>query len=163
LSGRYDRSIFNCGIEPLDFYLKNQAGQDIRRNLTSVFVLLKDNERIVGYYALSQSALTVEKLPEHTARKLPRKREVACTLLGRLAVDLHFQSLGFGRLLLCHALNKALAISREIASFAVIVDVKDDKAKSFYLKHNFLELEDMPYRLFIPIKGLEQNLKILTP
>ena len=160
LSAKHDRSVFECGVEALDYYLKNQAGQDIRRNLSSVFVLLKDDERIVGYYTLSQSALTVEKFPKSVAGKLP-KRDVACTLLGRLAVDLHFKGMGFGRLLLFHALKKAVDTSQDIASFAVIVDAKDEEAKSFYLKYDFLELEDAPLRMFIPIKGLTQKMNFL--
>jgi len=36
----------------------------------------------------------------------------------------------------------------------------DEKAKRFYQKHDFLSLKDMPLRLYIPMKGLEQKLKL---
>ncbi|GHS94559.1 N-acetyltransferase [Synergistales bacterium] len=155
LTKEHDRAGFECGVPELDFYLKNQAGQDMRRNLSSVIVLLEDDKTIVGYYTLSQNAITAQELPENVAKKLPAQRPVSCTLLGRLAVDVHHQGQGIGRILLFHALRKAAVISKEIAAFAVIVDAKDLQAKKFYEKYNFLELQHEPLRLFIPIRMLK--------
>ena len=132
----------------------------MKRNLSSVFVLGDEGGHIIGYYAISQYSLTVEELPEQAGKKLPSKRRIACTLLGRLAVDKRYRGQGYGEELLFHALNKALIISKEIASFAVIVEAKDDKAKRFYEKYDFISLKDMPFRLYIPMKGLEQKLKL---
>jgi GNAT superfamily N-acetyltransferase len=159
LNAGHDRVNFESGVPELDEYLKTQANQDVKRNLSSVFVLSDENGQIVGYYAISQHSLTVEELPEHASKKLPPKRKVACTLLGRLAVDRRYQGQGYGEILLFHALNKAFAISKEIASFAVIVDAKDENAKRFYQKYDFLSLKDMPLRLYLPMKGLEQKLR----
>ena len=159
LNAGHDKANFESGVPELDEYLKIQANQDVKRNLSSVFVLGDENGHIIGYYAISQHSLTVEELPEQTSKKLPSKRKVACTLLGRLAVDKRYRGQGYGEKLLFHALNKALAISKEIASFAVIVDAKDENAKRFYQKYDFLSLKDMPLRLYIPMKGLEQKLK----
>ena len=159
LNTNHDKVNFESGVHELDEYLKTQASQDVKRNLSSIFVLGDENGRIVGYYAISQYSLAVEELPEQASKRLPPKRKIACTLLGRLAVDRRFRGQGYGEELLFHALNKALAISKEIASFAVIVDAKDEKAKHFYQKYDFLGLKDMPLRLYIPMKGLEQKLK----
>jgi len=160
LNANHDKTNFDSGVPELDDYLKTHASQDVKRNLSSVFVLGDESGHIVGYYTLSQFSLTVEGLPEQSSKKLPPKRKVACTLLGRLAVDRRHQGQGYGEALLFHALNKALAVSKEIASFAVIVDAKDDRAKCFYEKYDFLSLKDMPLRLYIPMKGLEQKLKL---
>ena len=160
LNAAHDKANFESGVTELDEYLKTQASQDVKRNLSSVFVLGNESGNIIGYYAISQYSLTVEELPEITGKKLPSKRKVACTLLGRLAVDRRYQGQGYGKELLFHALNKALVISKEIASFAVIVDAKDEKAKHFYQKYDFLSLNDTPFRLYIPMKGLEQKLKL---
>ena len=157
LNASHDKLGFESGVKELDVYLKTQATQDVKRNLSSIFVLGDENGHIIGYYAISQYSLTVEELPEQAGKKLPLKRRVACTLLGRLAVDKRYQGQGYGEALLFHALNKALVISKEIASFAVIVDAKDEKARRFYQKYDFMNLKDMPFRLYIPIKGLEQK------
>ena len=58
------------------------------------------------------------------------------TLLGRLAVDRRRQGKGYGRFLLADALYRAAR--SEIASFAVIVDPKDDNARRFYERESFL-------------------------
>jgi GNAT superfamily N-acetyltransferase len=164
LNDQHDRAGFSSGVPDLDNYFKANAGQDARRNLSSVFVLTEDEKsKIIGYYTLSQYSLTVDEFPANVSKKLPQKRKVACTLLGRLAVDWHYQKLGYGRVLLFHAIIKAIAVSKEIASFAVIVDAKDETAKRFYQKYDFESLEDAQLRLFITIKGMEQKLKLWKP
>ena len=159
LNAGHDKINFDSGVPELDRYLKIQANQDMKRHLSSVFVLGDESGHIIGYYAISQYSLTLDEFPEQVSKKLPIKRKIACTLLGRLAVDRRYRGRGYGEELLFHALNKALAISKEIASFAVIVDAKNEEAKRFYEKYDFLSLKDMPLRLFIPMKGLEQKLK----
>jgi GNAT superfamily N-acetyltransferase len=161
LNDQHDRAGFSSGVPDLDNYFKANAGQDARRNLSSVFVLSgEDKTEIIGYYTLSQHSLTADEFPVNVSKKLPQKRKVACTLLGRLAVDWHYQRLGYGRVLLFHALKKTIAVSKDIASFAVIVDAKNENAKRFYQKYDFENLDDAPLRLFITVKGLEQKLKL---
>ena len=156
LDARHDKVSFESGAPELDSYLKNQAGQDIRRYLTSIFVLTEDTRRIVGYYAISQASLAVDEFPDNVGKKLPPKRSVPCTLLGRLAVDLRYRGQGYGRALLFHALKKAAMISLDVASYAVIVDAIDMQAKEFYKRHSFLELKNQPMRLFMPIRGIRE-------
>ena len=158
LNASYDKVNFESGVPELDEYLKTQASQDMKRSLSSIFVLGDESGRIVGYYAISQYSLTVEELPEQASKKLPPKRKVACTLLGRLAVDRRYQGQRYGEKLLFHALNKALAISKEIASFAVIVDAKNEEAKRFYQKYDFLSLKDMPLRLYIILASSDMGM-----
>jgi GNAT superfamily N-acetyltransferase len=156
LDGEHDRKRFQSGQPALDFYLQHQAHQDIKRNLSSVFVLATAKKEIIGFYAISQSSLIVEELPEQIAKKLPPKRSVPCTLLGRLAVDERYQGKGYGRDLLFYALKKSAEINEHIASFAVIVDAKDENAKRFYQKYGFIEFVKLPMRLFIPMKAVGQ-------
>jgi len=42
----------------------------------------------------------------------------------------------------------------EIASFAVIVDAKDDAARRFYERESFLPFPDQPQRLFRPMADI---------
>ncbi len=72
--------------------------------------------------------------------KLPRYPVIGATLIGRLARDLSFRGQGIGELLLVDALKMALAMSRKIASAAVMVDAKDDKAHRFYTEFGFIGL-----------------------
>ena len=122
---RHDREGFSCGVEPLDKYLKEQAGQDARRRVAAPFVLFESNGAVVvGYYTLSALGIDVGTWPEDVARRLPRYPVVPVALLGRFAVDTRLQGRGMGEYLLLDALRRALEASREVASIAVVVDAK---------------------------------------
>lgn len=150
LSPRHDRENFECGVRELDLYLRAYSGQDVRRNLSSVHVFTSDGEKIIGFYTLSQFSVIADEFPPNIANKLPSKRSVPCTLLGRLAVDKNYAGRGFGRVLLFDAMRKTVSASKNISSFALIVDAKDDAAKRFYVKYGFREFKDSPLRLFAP-------------
>ena len=156
LGKEHNKASFESGTKELDDYLQTQASQDIKRFLTSVIVLTGGGDQIIGYYTLSQACMTVEHFPSNVGKKLPRKRNVPCTLLGRLAVDYRYKGQGYGRALLHHALTKAALISNDVASYCVIVDAKDARAKDFYVRHGFIELVNQPLRLFIPLKGVRE-------
>lgn len=149
LASNHDRSGFESGVEPLDRYLRTQASQDARKNMAAPFVLLLADGTIAGYYTLSSTSVLLVELPGTTVRKLPKYPLVPATLLGRLAVDRRQQGRGFGRFLLADALHRA-AMS-EIASFAVIVEAKDENARRYYVRESFLPFPDQPMKLFRPM------------
>lgn len=94
------------------------------------------------------------ELPERTTRKLPKYPLVPTTLLGRLAVDRRQQVKGYGRFLLADALYRAA--QSEIASFAVIVDAKDESARRFYERESLLPFPDQPMKLFRPMADIRR-------
>ncbi|WP_244564676.1 GNAT family N-acetyltransferase [Rhizobium sullae] len=79
---------------------------------------------------------------------------IPVTLLGRLAVDRRQQGKGYGRFLLADALFRA--VRSEIASFAVIVDAKDENARRFYERESFLQFPDQPLKLFRPMADVAE-------
>lgn len=146
LGPQHDRAAFESGVEPLDRYFRTQAGQDARKNLAAPFVLMLPDGTIGGYYTLSATSVNLSELPAQISRKLPRYPLVPATLLGRLAVDRRHQGKSYGRFLLADALFRS--VRSEIASFAVIVDAKDENARRFYERESFLPFPDQPLRLF---------------
>jgi len=157
LGAQHDRSGFESGVEPLDRYFQAQAGQDARKKMAAPFVLMLKDGSIAGYYTLSSMAIRLPELPPTIVRKLPRYPSIPATLLGRLAVDRHHQGKGYGRFLLADALCRA--VRSEIASFAVIVDAKDENAKRFYERESFLPFPDQPLKLFRPMSNIEALFK----
>lgn len=146
LSDSHDRRSFDCGVEPLDRYFHNQAGQDHRRHIAACFVLPDtERSRIAGYYTLSSFSIMGDALPDALQKKLPKYGQIPCTLLGRLAVDREYQAAGLGKHLLVDALKRALDHSAEIASWAVIVDAKNE-AEAF-----FIALPSASQRFFLPM------------
>lgn len=157
LGSQHDRTQFESGVEPLDRYFRTQAGQDARKKMAAPFVLVLHDGSVAGYYTLSSTAVRLPELPAAAVRKLPRYPLIPATLLGRLAVDQRFQGKGYGRFLLADALHRA--VRSEIASFAVIVDAKDESAKRFYERESFLSFPDQPMKLFRPMADIEALFK----
>lgn len=122
--------------------------------MAAPFVLVLPDGTIAGYYTLSSTSVHLAELPEQTVRKLPKYPVVPATLLGRLAVDRRQQRKGYGRFLLADALYRAAR--NEIASFAVIVDAKDDNARRFYERESFLPFLDQPMKLFRPMADIRK-------
>jgi GNAT superfamily N-acetyltransferase len=122
--------------------------------MAAPFVLVLLDGTIAGYYTLSATSVQLGELPAQTVRKLPRYPLVPATLLGRLAVDRRHQGKGYGRFLLGDALHRAAR--SEIASFAVIVDAKDESARRFYERESFLPFPDQPMKLFRPMTDVRR-------
>ncbi|HEX4810854.1 MAG TPA: GNAT family N-acetyltransferase [Bryobacteraceae bacterium] len=160
LSAKHDklRAAFSCGVEPLDRYLKQQARQDARRRVAAPYVLVSEDDRIAGYYTLSSDNFRADDLPPELVKqlKLPRYPVIGATLIGRLARDLSFRGWGVGELLLIDAVKIALAMSRKIASAAVVVDAKDDRAHRFYSEFGFIAFPETVNRLFLPMRTIEE-------
>ena len=157
LDDSHDRRSFSCGVEPLDRYFHLQAGQDQRRHIAVCFVLPDPTRsRIAGYYTLSAFSVVGQALPAALQKKLPKYGQIPCTLLGRLAVDREYRCRGLGKHLLVDALRRALAHSAAVASWAVVVDVKDDAARAFYERYGFISLPDAPRRLFLPMATIAE-------
>jgi predicted GNAT family N-acyltransferase len=160
LSSRHDRAAFSCGVEPLDRYLQKQAGQDVSKRVAAVFILTPDGKTIAGYYTLSAHTINLPDLPEDVAKKLPRYPHVPATLLGRLAVSTNSRGQGIGQLLLLDAFHRVLASTREVASAMILVDAKDETARNFYLRHEFIPLPLQPNRLFYLVNEIKKLLEI---
>ena len=159
LGRQHDRTAFRCGAEVLDRYLKQQARQDADKRVAAPFVAVNPPaRRVLGFYTLSASVLTLGDLPDELIRKLPRYPQLPVTLLGRLAVDESTKGKGLGEHLLLDALQRSLAHAEQIAAMAVVVDAKDESAAAFYRHFGFLTLQAQPSRLFVPMRLVAQLL-----
>jgi uncharacterized protein (DUF1778 family) len=128
LGGHHDRAGFSSGVEALDRYFRTQAGQDARRRIASCFVLVRPPDlHPAGYYTISATSIALADLPPDIAKRLPQYPTVPATLMGRLAIDVRYRGQKLGELLLFDAFARALR--SEIASFAFIVDAKDEAAR----------------------------------
>lgn len=164
LNTTHDRTDFHCGIEALDHYINKQAGQDIKRRISRVFVAtLPDNpKKIMGYYSLSTLSIELSQLPENLARKLP-KHQVPAALIGRLAVSNIAQGNGIGKMLLVNAIKRTLSVSDQIAIYAMVVYAINDKAEGFYEQFGFARLSGDSRKLFLPLKPIgAPQLPVLT-
>jgi GNAT superfamily N-acetyltransferase len=157
LGSHHVRSEFDCGEPSLSAWLEHQASQFISRDLAKVYVLLRgDDPRVWGYYSISTSQVRPEELPPQHAKGLPKKMGVPAALIGKLALDKSLQGQRMGSALLYDALRKIRDLSDVIGIRAAVVDAIDQRARDFYLRHEFIEFPEQPGRLFIPLSALRR-------
>jgi hypothetical protein len=159
LAAHHDRLEFGCGVPELDEYLRQRAGQDMRRRVAAVFVLVPASQpqRIAGFYTLSSACVVLGALPPAIAKRLPRYPNVPAVLIGRLARDVRFP--GVGKLLLFDALARTLRHTDEVAAAVVLVDAKSDDARDFYARFGFVPIAQNPERMFLPMSTVQELLK----
>lgn len=133
------RADFDCGVESLDRYFREQVGQDIRRRVTACYVAVEaETQCIAGYYTLAASGVPLADMPDSLIKRLPRYPLVPVARMGRLAVDLRFRGSKLGAALLWDAATRAAR--SEMAVLGLVVDAKDATAEAFYRYHGFIAL-----------------------
>lgn len=155
LSTSHDRKTFSCSVPALDTYIRQQARQDIKRRISRVFVARSHDQprTILGFCSLSSLSIDLAALPDAIYRKLPR-HPIPAALLGRLAVNENARGAGIGKMLLMDAITRTIAVSAEIAIYALIVDALDAEATRFYQQYGFRPLSQNNQRLFLPLKSI---------
>ena len=157
LASSHDRSTFASGEARLDRYFQTQATQDIRRRIANCFVAVEIvTGQVAAYYTIASASVPTPDLPPDEAKRLPRYPTMPAVRIGRLAVDLRYQGFGLGKALLADAALKAMTAAP--ASFALLVDAKDDQAMKFYKHHGFRQLGGLPRVLFLPLATAEKIL-----
>jgi predicted GNAT family N-acyltransferase len=131
----------------------------VEKRLAAVFVLTPDGETVAGYYSLSQFSVQAERIPDEIRRKLTRYREIPVTLIGRLARSTTFRGQGVGELLLMDALRRCHVHAKEVGSWAVLVEGKDEHPVAFYKKYGFLQIQGQANRLFLPMETIGKLLR----
>ena len=72
-------------------------------------------------------------------------------VLGRPAVDLGFQKLGVGPMLLMHALERTQEVAKVAGIRALLVHAKDEEAAEFYKRFGFAESPLDPLMLMVRV------------
>lgn len=157
LNKSHDRLSFDCGEEALNRYFQAQATQDSRRRIANCFVAIDtESGHVAGYYTLSSASIPTPDLPDNITSRLPRYPSVRAVRISRLAVDKQFQGHGLGKALLADAALKT--ISATPASFALLVDAKNEQAVKFYQHYGFRLLSNTLNILFLPLETAEKCL-----
>jgi len=153
----HQREGFACGEAVLDEFLKTRARKHREQNISSTFVAVPPGGSVVaGYYTLAERMLLFEDMPTALVKRPPR-HPIPSVLIGRLAVDMAHQGNGVGKILLVDALRTCVAAADLIGIFAVVVDAKNERAKSWYQRHGFSSLPSRPMQLFILIDALRSR------
>lgn len=155
----YDYSGFNSGEPSLNDFLLNRLARQHGEHILRGYLLLTRDPipKVMGYYTLSGSCFARNTLPSNTQqRKIPYSDAPSVTL-GRLAIDESIQRQGYGAILVAHAMKVVYQASLAVGIYGLFVDAKNEKAKRFYEKLDFIPLKgDNANSLFYPTKGIEK-------
>lgn len=149
---RHDRAAFRCGVPALDDYLQKYAAQQNAKGISTVFVLVDHAapSKILGFYTLSAAQVGVQQLSDAERKKLPRY-PVPCFRMGRLARHIENHGDGLGEILIGCAVDRCLHARSLVGAYALLVDAKNEKAKSFYERYGFIPCADEPMTLYLPL------------
>ncbi len=152
LADGHDRRRFSCGVEALDRWFHEQAGQSHRKRRTTVWVATDPAEPAIpiGYYSLAPFHLAFEQSPADLRRRLP-KEPLPVVLIARLATATAVRGKGLGGLLLIDAVKRSHRASLQVPTHGVVVHAKGDRAAAFYRHHGFLPFADDALHLYLPM------------
>jgi len=157
LGDGHDRAAFRCGDNALDRYFQTQVTQDIRRHITSCFVVLETaTSQVAAWYTLSAASIPLVDLPPDEAKRLPRYPTLPAVRIGRLAVDQRYQRRGLGELMPMNAVHRT--IQDRAAAFALLVDAKNGQAAAFYQRYGFRPIAGKPRALLLPLATAQKTL-----
>jgi GNAT superfamily N-acetyltransferase len=150
-----DTALFQSGQPLLDQYIQRYASQDVKRQVSRVFIATPTNNttQLAGFFTLSAGSIRCSDLPNSLAKKLPHY-PIPVALIGRLAVDYRFQGKGLGSILLADACRKVINASATLAVVGIVVEAKDAVASNFYQHFGFTPLPGVSSRLILPISAI---------
>jgi GNAT superfamily N-acetyltransferase len=126
---------FECGEPLLDDWLKRRALANQSSGASRTFVVIDDDGRVRGYYALAAGAVSHTSATSGVRRNMPDP--VPVMVLGRLAVDRGAQGQHLGSALLQDAVKRAVSVSSNAGVRALLVHALHERAKQFYAHFGF--------------------------
>lgn len=153
LTAQHRLSDFACGEAVLDDWLKRRAMNNQLSGASRTFVVVDDDDRVCGYYAMAAGAVAHSLATSAVRRNMPDP--VPVMVLGRLAVDQRAQGLSLGAALLKDAVNRALTVSESAGVRALLVHALHAQARAFYEHHGFQPSPQHPLTLMLRLAGLK--------
>lgn len=154
LSPAHDCSVFDCGDNGLNTWLRERARKNEAAHGSRCFVVCDGGARVVGFYALAAGSISRERTPAAVRRNMPEP--IPAVVLGRLAVDQALQRHGLGADLLHDAVLRALRAAQEIGARVLLCQALNDHARRFYLRHGFIESTFDPLVVMLDLKQAER-------
>ncbi|OAV66665.1 Acetyltransferase (GNAT) family protein [Bacteroidales bacterium Barb4] len=153
---------FDCGNDLLNDFLFSESKAHFR-HLRFATTLLEANDKVIAYYSLANDLLTIRDIEdfieEIESDKTPNiesgyweyfinQARYPAIKLGRLAVDVDFQSQGVGNFIIQSLVQSFITNNNTGCQFITVDAINDhcqQRAMNFYERHGFkyLTLADM--------------------
>ena len=138
---------FECGEPALDEWLKRRAMNNQASGASRTFVVVGEENRVLGFYAMAAGAVAHQMATSSIRRNMPDP--VPVMVLGRLAVDRRAQGIKLGAAMLQDAVNRAITVSQNTGVRALLVHALHEQAKRFYTHYGFQESPQHPMTLML--------------
>lgn len=155
LTPQHELELFTSGVESLDQWLKHRALRNQGTGASRTFVAT-EGQRVLAYYALASSAVTVDAAPGRFRRNMPDP--IPVVILGRLAVDQSLHSQGIGRALVRDASLRVIQAADAIGIRGLLVHALSEEAQAFYEKMGFERSPLDPMTLLVTLADLKAGL-----
>ncbi|MFM2314097.1 MAG: hypothetical protein RLZZ04_3373 [Cyanobacteriota bacterium] len=146
---------FNSGDSQLDDWLKRRALKNELEGASRTYVLCTD-KMVIAYYCLANGAVAQTTATGRVRRNMPDP--IPVMVIGRLAVDSHWQGKGIGRALLRDAILRTLQAAEIAGIRAILVQAISEDAKQFYEKCGFTASPLDPMTLMVKINDAYASL-----
>lgn len=121
----------NDGSDPLgvDDFIKNKAKLYRKNNLSTVYAV-RYEDKIIAFFTISMSAISLEKLSEEDTVSGYTPKSYPAMLLGNMGVDSEFQKKGVGKSICNFVVGLAQDITQRVA--CAVVRLQTDKSRFGY-------------------------------
>jgi len=131
-------------------------GQNQQAGAAQTYVGLV-GDAVIGYHTLAVGHVMREEARERlTKTKGLARHPVPIMLLARLAADHPWQGQGVGKALLKDAILRTLQAADIAGIPAFAVHARDEEARRFYLKFDFIPSPSDPMHLFVLLKDVRR-------
>ena len=154
LTPLHDVAKFDCGKPALNNWLQRYALSNQRHGFTRVLAACIDN-RVVGFYGLTQTAVDPSLMPRRIRTGQPPKA-IPAILIAQFAVDTEFAGRGLGSSMLRHALDRALRGVELLGGRVILVDAIDEDAEAYWIANGFEPIIGNRSTLFSSISAVER-------
>jgi GNAT superfamily N-acetyltransferase len=152
LSREHNQTIFDCGVDEMNRYLRENALQDAEKHLSRTFVALGEKQDVIsGFYTLVSRHIAFAEMPDERPKI---KYPVHTVLLAQLAVDKNFHKQGLGERLLMDAQARVHEISLQLDVYAMILDARTEELANWYAMYDFKCRAGGPLQMYKSIKSI---------
>lgn len=150
---------FHSGEPSLDQWLRDRARTAAGAGSARTYVVVDaQQERVVGYHALTVASVERERATPRARRGMP-SHPIPVVLLARLAVDASVQGQGIGSFLLRDAMGRTAAAAGRFGIRALLVHALHEDARAFYLRHGLEPSPTDALHLMILVKDIRAAIR----
>ena len=155
LNSSHQIDSFNSDNNELNEWLKRRALKNELEGASRTYVVCA-GKVVIGYYCLANGALAQTTATGRVRRNMPNP--IPVIVIGRLAVDRHWQGKGIGRALLRDAILRTLQAAEIAGIRAILVHAISEEAKQFYEKCGFTASPIDPMTLMVTVNDARNEL-----